>query len=112
MIASLNQSSSLSSFGAALMPATTSTARPLRETAEQQRRILLQIDAQTNSAPLYIKKGAKQVRQQMAAIVAAGASLLGSQRSRRPRPPRSCSGSAAIQSRPGWLAGSAGPATS
>src|SRR5215467_15107494 len=82
MIASLNQSSSLSSFGAALMPATTSTARPLRETAEQQRRILLLIDAQTNSAPLYIKKGAKQVRQQMAAIVAAGASLLGSQRSR------------------------------
>src|SRR5262249_11343866 len=57
MIASLNQSSSLSSFGAALMPATTSTARPLRETAEQQRRILLLIDAQTNSAPLYIKKG-------------------------------------------------------
>jgi hypothetical protein len=47
----------------------------------------------------------------MAAIVAAGASLLGSQRSRRPRPSRSCSGSAAIQSRPGWLAGSAGPAT-
>jgi hypothetical protein len=39
------------------MPATTSTARPLRETAEQQRRILLLIDAQTNSAPLYIKKG-------------------------------------------------------
>ena len=40
----------------------------------------------------------------MAAIVAAGASLLGSQRSRRPRLSRSCSGSAAIQSRPGWLA--------
>ena len=42
-------------------------------------------------------------------IVAAGASLLGSQRGRRPRPSRLCSGSAAIQSRPGWLAGSAGP---
>src|SRR5262249_15679602 len=111
MIASLNQSSSLSSFGAALMPATTSTARPLRETAEQQRRILLLIDAQTNSAPLYIKKGTKQVRQQMAAIVAAGASLLGSPRNRRRGPCGSGSRSAAIQSRPGWLAGSAGPAT-
>src|SRR5262249_51544211 len=89
MIASLNQSSSLSSFGAALMSGTTSMARPSRETAEQQRRILRLTDAQTNSAPLYIKKRAKQVRQQMAAIVAAGASLLGSQRSRRPRPSRS-----------------------
>ena len=54
--------------------------------------------------PHSISKRAKQVRQQMAAIVAAGASLLGSQRSRRPRLSRSCSGSAAIQSRPGWLA--------
>jgi GAF domain-containing protein len=37
-----------------------------------------------------------------------GATLLGLQRSRRPRLSRSCSGSAAIQSRPGWLAASAG----
>ena len=35
-----------------LMSATRSTARPSREAAEQQRRILLLIDAQTNSAPL------------------------------------------------------------
>src|SRR5215831_3892048 len=52
MIASLNQSSSLSSFGAALIPATTSTARPSRDATEQQRRNLLLIDAQTSSAPL------------------------------------------------------------
>jgi hypothetical protein len=32
-------------------------ARPSREAAEQQDGILLLIDAQTNSAPLYIKKG-------------------------------------------------------
>src|SRR5215472_1311938 len=108
MIASLNQSSSLSSFGAALMPATTSTARPLRETAEQQRRILAADRFVNELRPTLYQKRAKQVRQQMAAIVAAGASLLGSQRR---RPSRSCSGSAAIQSRPGWLAGSAGPAT-
>jgi hypothetical protein len=37
-------------FGAALMSATTFMARPLRDTAEQQHRILLLIDAQTNSA--------------------------------------------------------------
>src|SRR5262249_50301789 len=55
-----------------------------------------------------VRAVAKQVRWQMAAIVVAGASLVGSQRSRRPRPSRSCSGSAAIQSMPGWLAGSAG----
>src|SRR6516225_5506957 len=39
-------------LGAALMSATTSTARPSREAAEQQGGILLLIDAQTNSAPL------------------------------------------------------------
>src|SRR5215510_5360280 len=52
MIASLNQSSSLSSLGAALMSVTTSMARPSREAAEQQGGILLLIDAQTDTAPL------------------------------------------------------------
>src|SRR6266581_932870 len=52
MIASLNQSSSLSSLGAALMSATTSMAQPSREAAEQQGGVLLLIDAQTDSAPL------------------------------------------------------------
>src|SRR6516162_10382622 len=52
MIASLNQSSSLSSLGAALMSVTTSMARPSREAAEQQGGILLLIDAQTDAAPL------------------------------------------------------------
>src|SRR5262245_40893788 len=52
MIASLNQSSSLSSFGAALMSVTTSMARPSREAAEQQGGIPLLIDAQTDAAPL------------------------------------------------------------
>src|ERR1700730_7294279 len=52
MIASLNQSSSLSSLGAALMSVATSMARPSREAAEQQGGILLLIDAQTDAAPL------------------------------------------------------------
>src|SRR5260370_41003992 len=52
MIASLNQSSSLSSLGAALMSAITSMAQPSREAAEQQGGVLLLIDAQTDSAPL------------------------------------------------------------
>src|SRR5262244_2499696 len=52
MIASLNQSSSLSSLGAALMSVTTSMARPSREAAEQQGGILQLIDAQTDAAPL------------------------------------------------------------
>src|SRR5262249_47671017 len=52
MIASLNQSSSLSSLAAALMSVTTSMARPSREAAEQQGGILLLIDAQTDTAPL------------------------------------------------------------
>src|SRR5215831_9461892 len=50
-MASLNHSSSVSSLGSALMSATTSTTRPLREAAEQQCRILLLIDAQPNPAP-------------------------------------------------------------
>ena len=52
MIATLNQSSSLSSFGSTLMSATTSTARPSPETAEQEGGIVLLIDTQTNAAPL------------------------------------------------------------
>src|SRR5262249_61568946 len=52
MIASLNQSSSLSSLAAAPMSVTTSMARPSREAAEQQGGILLLIDAQTDTAPL------------------------------------------------------------
>src|SRR5258707_13708033 len=52
MIASLNQSSSLSSLGAALMSAITSMAQPSREAAEQQGGVLLLIDAQTDSAAL------------------------------------------------------------
>src|SRR5262252_6210180 len=52
MIASLNQSSSLSSLAAALMSVTTSMARPSREAAEQQGGILQLIDAQTDAAPL------------------------------------------------------------
>src|SRR5262245_51411582 len=52
MIASLNQSSSLSSLAAALMSVTTSMARPSREAAEQQGGILQLIDAQTGAAPL------------------------------------------------------------
>src|SRR6266436_10284887 len=52
MIASLNQSSSLSSFGSALVSATTSTARPSPETGEQEGGIVLLIDTQTNAAPL------------------------------------------------------------
>src|SRR5258708_33341303 len=52
MIASLNQSSSLSSFGSTLMSVTTSTALPSRETAEQQGGILLRIYAQTDATPL------------------------------------------------------------
>src|SRR6516225_4791454 len=52
MIASLNQSSSLSSLAAALMSVITSMARPSREAAEQQGGILLLIDAQTDAAPL------------------------------------------------------------
>src|SRR6266566_4525967 len=52
MIASLNQSSSLSSLGAALMSATTSMAQPSREAAEQQGGVLLLIDAQVDSAQL------------------------------------------------------------
>src|SRR5215475_1901366 len=52
MIASLNQSSSLSSLAAAPMSVTTSMARPSREAAEQQGGILLLIDAQTDAAPL------------------------------------------------------------
>src|SRR5215813_1375719 len=39
-----------------------------------------------------------------------GASPLDSRRRRRPRLSRSCSGSAAIRSRPAWLTASAGPA--
>src|SRR5262245_22377667 len=50
-MASLNHSSSVSSLGSALMSATTSTTRPLREAAEQQCRILLLIDAQPDPAP-------------------------------------------------------------
>src|SRR6516165_11562226 len=52
MMASLNQSSSFSSLGAALMSATTSMAQSSREAAEQQGGVLLLIDAQTDSAPL------------------------------------------------------------
>src|SRR5260370_32158021 len=52
MIASLNQSSSLSSLGAALMSAITSMAQPSREAAEQQGGVLLLIEAQTDSPPL------------------------------------------------------------
>src|SRR5260370_3604927 len=52
MIASLNQSSSLSSLGAALMSAITSMAQPSREAAEQRGGVLLLIDAQTDRAPL------------------------------------------------------------
>src|SRR5258708_7537262 len=54
MIASLNQSSSLSSFGAALMSATVSMAQPSRETPEQQGGVLLLIDAQADPTPLEV----------------------------------------------------------
>src|SRR5258707_12904149 len=52
MIASLNQSSSLSSLGAALMSAITSMPQPSREAAEHQGGVQLLIDAQPDSAPL------------------------------------------------------------
>src|SRR5215471_12253231 len=50
------------------------------------------------------------VSRQVAVIVAAGASPQDSRRRRRPRLSRSCSGSAAIRSRPAWLTASVGPA--
>src|SRR5260370_38807255 len=48
MIASLNQSSSLSGFGSTLMSGATFTTRPPRETAEQQGGIVLLIEASSD----------------------------------------------------------------
>src|SRR5262245_60246845 len=51
MIASLNQSSSPSSLVSALTSGRTFTASPSSETAEQQSRVLLLVDAQAHAAP-------------------------------------------------------------
>src|SRR4030081_799097 len=51
MIASLNQSSSLSTWASTLISGTTFTVRPSREAAKQQGGVLVLIDTQSDAAP-------------------------------------------------------------
>src|SRR4051812_21986572 len=51
MIASLNQSSSLSIWDSTLISGATFTVRPSREAAKQQGRVAILIDTQANAAP-------------------------------------------------------------